>query len=233
MKCFISRKAALLCAVIFVTSARATTFNGTPNTTLGGGLEITTFLGVESFVVSQTDFLLDVTFGIQYFNTVATGPLDYFVFADNGQTPTFGSLPSSVITQGTVASISPVFLVNGGSLSESVATVTFNLSSAPLLTPGKYWFGATFPTDSSGVAWIQTAADDVAHQIAAGAPNSSAPNYTWNLDSVQLYLGVDIGVPEPGSGISTAFGLAALAAIIASKHGLRRRFRRSTALRNR
>jgi PEP-CTERM motif len=166
-----------------------TSFNGTPGTG-GGGLAIETFVGAESFNLSSTETIRGVEFAGELFS--APGTLNWYIFNNNG------FFPGSVLAQGQnpALSVTP--------FSQFISIVDFNLNTPVTLSAGTYWVGLNFPTQF--VVWGETTTPG--SQLSAGDP-APLGSGNWNLDAVQLYLGISetpLVAPEPGSVLLVGMG---------------------------
>jgi hypothetical protein len=184
--------AAILWSLMLLSAGPAlatTSFNGTPGTG-GGGLIIETSVGAESFNLSNTETIRGVEFAGEFFS--APGTLDWYIFDNNG------FFPGSVVAQGQnpVLSVTP--------LSQFISIVDFNLNTPVTLSAGTYWVGLNFPTQFA--VWDETTTPG--SQLSAGDP-APLGSGNWNLDAVQLYLGISdtpLVAPEPGSVLLVGIG---------------------------
>ncbi len=171
------------------------TFNGTPGTG-GGGLVIETFVGAESFTLSGTETIEGVEFAAEIF--APPGELDWYIFGNSAPFPgaelASGANPALTVTP----------------FSQFISIIDFNLNTPVTLNAGTYWVGLNMP--SQFVVWGETTTPNA--QLSAGEPISGS----WNLDAVQLYLGISdqpLVTPEPGSMLLMGMGSVGLA--LASK----------------
>lgn len=193
----------LAAALVSAGSAHSTTIiNGTPSM-FGGGLVIDTFVGAESFTLSTAETIKGIEFALQEYAPTFNDTLNYFIYANNG------FFPGSILEQGTNPVLSQSFFFNGGTQGLSLVKYDFNIT--PLnLSAGTYWVGLNFSGGNFPV-WDATTTPNA--QLSAGM-NISTGN--WNLDAVQLYLGVSDTplaaqqTPEPGTILFAGLGLAAL-----------------------
>ena len=191
----------LVAGVIATIPAHGTTItNGTPAVG-GGGLVMDTFEGAEYFDLPVTATIRSIEFA----NTQGPnglGQLNYAIYA-NVPNP----FPGALIASGVNVPYTQTFIFNGGTQSVSTLKDDFNLLTPIILTPGRYWVGLNFPNGGFPV-WDATTTPNA--QLSAGFPISSNPP-NWNLDAVQLYLGVTFDpVPEPGSVVLVLGGMAGL-----------------------
>lgn len=189
-----------LTALLLVSPAAHGTLmkNGTPNPA-GAGLDINGFMGAESFTLSIPETVQAIEFAGSVYVPGFSDTLNYAIF-DNS-----GLYPGAMETQGTNPLLSSTYLVNGGTTGVSYLIYDFNLNTPLALMPGTYWVGIHF-SGPQFAEWIGTTTPNA--QISAGTP---AGTTNWNLDAVQLYLGVSttplVGTPEPGSILFVGVGV--------------------------
>jgi PEP-CTERM motif len=178
--------------LLLVGSVHATTsFNGTPSTG-GGGLVIESFVGAESFTLSSAETIEGVEFAGEIFSAPST--LDWFIYGNSAP------FPGSVIAQGQ----NPALTVTP--FSQFISIMDFNLNTPVSLSAGTYWIGLNFPTQF--VSWGATTTPN--NQLSAGEPVGTN---NWNLDAVQLYLGISdtpLVAPEPESVLLVGMGALGL-----------------------
>jgi hypothetical protein len=172
--------------------------NGTPSTA-GEGLTVNTFMGAESFMLSIAETVQAIEFAEEEFVPGFTDTLNYAIF-DNS-----GFFPGTMVAQGSNPVLSTTYLVNGGNTGVSDLLFDFNLNTPVTLQPGTYWVGINF-SGSQFAEWLATTTPN--SQLSAGAP---AGTTNWNLDAVQLYIGVSstplVRTPEPGSTLFVGVGM--------------------------
>lgn len=203
----------LLAALALATPAHATLItNGTPGTNVPG-LLVSSHLGAEYFNLPTAETIQGFEFDVQEFEGATPSSLTYYLYNNSG------FFPGSQIATGTNPSISKQFLFDGGNTAVSEVLYDVTLNSPVTLNPGTYWIGAVF-TSGGFATWMGTVAWN-SGQLDAGAPLGTT---NWNLNAVQLYLGVQetppvsSSTPEPGT---MALGAAALSALLWRRYRVR------------
>ncbi len=164
---------------------------------------MTSFEGAEYFTLSAPETIQGIEFADQEFSGF-NDTLNYFIYANSSP------FPGALLAQGSNPSLVKSFIVNGGTQSESIAKYDFNLIAPLTLNAGTYWVGLNFSGGGFAV-WDSTTTPN--NQLSAGTP---AGTTNFNLDAVQLYLGVSdtplapVSAPEPGTILFVSLGLAVL-----------------------
>jgi hypothetical protein len=195
----------LLAAAFSFIAHAATITNGTyPADLNAGGLVLNTFEGAEYFDLPVRAAILSIQFVDEEYPPSGHGPLDYFIYDNNG------FFPGNLLASGQNVPLTQTFVFNGGSLSVSTLLDDFDLFTPVVLDPGRYWVGLNFRNTVQSLSWFSTTTPNA--QLSAGTP---AGTNNWNLDAVQLYLGVtyttDLAAPTPEPATLALAGLGLIA----------------------
>ena len=164
---------------------------------------MSSFEAAESFTLSAGETIRGIEFADEDFAPSFSGTLNYYIYSNSG------FFPGTLLAQGSNPALSRSFVMNGGTQGVSIVRDDFNLITPLSLNPGTYWVGLNFSGGSFSV-WDETTTPNA--QLSAGTPVGTM---NFNLDAVQLYLGISdtplapVAAPEPGSILLAGLGLAA------------------------